>query len=602
MSRPSNPEDTSSKGLSRRDFLHTAGIATLALGSGAVSLSREEALAQETPSVQSKPAGPIKPKPYNVLFILCDQERYLPELTGKGHWPGRDRLAKMGTTFENHQICSAVCTPSRSVIFTGQHIQHTKMFDNTNFPWIDNLSLDIPTIGHMMRKAGYYSTYQGKWHLHSRLHEHFAPNEPLRFIGNDLMNEYGFSDFTGIGDMVGDPLGGYHTDQFVTATSQAWLRRKGKSLNEEGQPWFMALNLVNPHDVMFYNTDKPGQKVQGDPKPGMSINRDPKDKIYTKKWDVPLPPSRKEDWDKPGRPDAHFEYQKARRLLVGAVPNEDQRWRRLQNYYFNCISDMDRSLDNILTELDNLGMLENTIVIFTADHGELCGAHGMSGKGSTAYREQNNVPFMMYHPDMPGGKKCQAVTSHLDIVPTILSMTGADKKQEKAVVDNLHGHDVSPVLENPEKASTDAIREGALYCYGMWSYMDADWLKEILGAVASRKKLTRETAPKPDAKKRAAIRTVFDGRFKYSRYFSPLDHNQPTTIEEIFKVNDVELFDLKNDPHETNNLALDKTRYELLLTMNDKLNRLIQNEVGKDDGFHLPHIDGVNWAFERFDP
>ena len=602
MSHYDTDKDSRSKGISRRDFLQTAGIATLAVGSGAMSLTPKTAQAKQAATKQTKPPRPVKPKRYNVLFIVTDQERYFPELTGKGHWPGRDRLTRMGTTFENHQICSAVCTPSRSVIFTGQHIQHTRMFDNTNFPWIDDLSFDVPTIGHMMRDAGYYSTYQGKWHLHSRLHEHFAPSEPLRLVGSDLMNEYGFSDFTGIGDMVGDPLGGYQTDPFVTATAQGWLRRKGKDLNEKDQPWFMALNLVNPHDVMFYNTDKPNQKKQSEPKPMMLINREPDDRIYKKSWNVPISPSRKEEWNKRGRPKAHFEYQKARKLLVGAIPNEDQRWQRLQDYYFNCVSDNDRSLDAILDDLDNLGMMDNTIIIFTADHGELCGAHGMSGKGATAYREQNNVPFIVYHPDMRGGKKCRAITSHLDIIPTILSMTGADKKQKKEVVERLHGHDVSPLLENPERAALDAIREGALYCFGMWSYMDADWLKKVTQAVASRKKLTKDTIPKPDTKKRSNIRTVYDGRYKYSRYFSVLNHNRPTTAEQIFKVNDVELFDLKNDPNEMKNLAREKTKQDLLLAMNDKLNRLIDSEVGKDDGSHLPELEGVNWAFERFDP
>jgi len=334
----------------------------------------------------------------------------------------------------------------------------------------------------------------------------------------------------------------------------------------------------------------------------MAINREPDDKIYQKKWDVPLPASRKEKWNKPGRPKAHFEYQKSRKLLVGAVRNEDRRWGALQDYYFNCISDNDRSLDTILTELDSLGMMENTIIMFTADHGELCGAHGMSGKGATAYREQNHVPFILYHPDMLGGRKCRTVTSHLDLVPTILAMTGADKKQKTEVVDKLHGHDVSPLLENPGQAPLDAIREGALYCYGMWSYMDADWLKNVVTAIASGKKLTKDTVPKPDAKKRSAIRTVYDGRYKYSRYFSSTEHNRPTAVKQIFQVNDVELFDLQNDPYEMNNLAMDKTKQDLLLAMNDKLNRLIDAEVGRDDGSHLPVIDEVNWAFERFDP
>jgi arylsulfatase len=146
MSQSDKSKDNSAKGLSRRDFLQTAGIATLALGSGAMSLTPETAQAQQSSSVKSKPGGPLKSKRYNVLFILTDQERYLPELLGKGHWPGRDRLAKMGTTFENHQVCSMVCTPSRSVIFTGQHIQHTKMFDNTHHRTYDarrRLLLDL---------------------------------------------------------------------------------------------------------------------------------------------------------------------------------------------------------------------------------------------------------------------------------------------------------------------------------------------------------------------------------------------------------------------------------------------------------------------------
>ena len=495
-----------------------------------------------------------------------------------------------------------VCTPSRSVIFTGQHIQHTKMFDNTDFPWCDDMSFDIPTIGHMMRDADYYSTYQGKWHLNERIHEHFPEGKPFQMVGHDTMEKYGFSDFTGIGDIVGDPLFGYYTDQFVTATSQAWLRRKGKTLNDEGQPWFMTLSLVNPHDVMFYDTDKPGQKVQGAHRTMFEITRDPDDKIYKKKWDVPLSPSRKEPWDKPGRPSAHYDYQKSMAMLTGKIPNEDERWQKMQDYYFNCFSDNDRSVETILTELENLGMLDNTIVMLTSDHGELCGAHGMSGKGATAYREQNNVPFIVSHPDMPGGKKCRAVTAHNDIVPTILAMTGADKKQKKKVTDRLHGHDVSPLLENPEKADFDAVRDGALYCYSMWAFMDGEWLQKVAKKAGRGEEMTLESIPRPDIKKRSNIRTVYDGRYKYSRYFNSQKHNRPTTIEQIFEVNDVELFDLKNDPNEMNNLALDKKNRDLLLAMNDKLNRLIDSEVGKDDGSHLPKITGVNWAFERFDP
>jgi arylsulfatase A-like enzyme len=590
-----------SKGVSRRDFIKTTGMGALAasLGSSGCDTGSTEAT---QPEVASRPAGgSVSAKPYNVMVILTDQEHYLPKLMGKGHWPGRDRLAKMGTTFENHQICSAVCTPSRSVIYTGQHIQHTRMFDNTNFPWIDSLSFDIPTIGHMMQDAGYYTTYHGKWHLNHDMDKPIKGAKKI-LIGHDIMEKYGYSEYNGLGDDIGMTLGGYHYDQVSTATAQGWLRRKGKVLNQEDKPWFLALGLVNPHDVMFYNTDQPGQDVQKSPNLLYDIAREPDDKIYKQKWDYPLSSSRKQPWDDPGRPHAHQEFQKCRQSLVGQFPNEDTRWKRLQDYYLNCISDCDRSVDRILTELDNLGMLDNTIVIFTADHGELCGAHGMHGKGANAFREQNNVPYIIYHPDIRGGGKCKTVTSHVDLIPTILAMTGADKKQKPEVMKNLHGHDISPVLKNPEKAPHDAIRYGALYCFNMWCYMDADWLAKVTKILASGEKLDLDTMPKPDVNKRSSIRTIFDGRYKFSRYFSPTQHNRPTTIEQIYEVNDVELYDLEEDPYEMHNLELDKRKNaKLIMTMNDKMNKLIDDEVGSDMGEFLPNIKNVNWTFDHFD-
>jgi len=255
-----------------------------------------------------------------------------------------------------------------------------------------------------------------------------------------------------------------------------------------------------------------------------------------------------------------------------------------------------------MTELDNLNMLEETIVIFTSDHGELCGAHGMHGKGATAYQEQNNVSCIIYHPDIDGGQSCDALTSHLDIIPTILAMTGADKKQKPEVRENLRGHNFSKLLEQPAKADFDTVREANLFCYNMWSYMDADWFKKLGPNVLTESNFDLNKAPRPNQKKRSAIRSVFDGRYKYNRYFSPQEHNSPETLEEIFMVNDVELYDLQNDPHEMKNLARDKNKQDLILTMNAKMNRLIAAEVGVDDGSFLPPVDGVNWEVKRFDP
>ena len=137
---------------SRRDFLKTSGLSALALGAGAALGVAGNATA--SPGPQPSGGGLMQGQgsykgPYNILFLLVDQERlFRPgELPVGFHLPGHERLMKAGTTFLNHRINSAVCTSSRSVIYTGRHIQQTKMFDNTNFPWIQSLSTEVPTVG-----------------------------------------------------------------------------------------------------------------------------------------------------------------------------------------------------------------------------------------------------------------------------------------------------------------------------------------------------------------------------------------------------------------------------------------------------------------------
>lgn len=590
-------------GLPRRAFLQGAGAGALTLGVASRALGQGAARGTKV-EVGSAPKAPLAPGgKYNILFIFTDQERYFAELP-RGAWPAHERLEREGVTFENHQICAAVCTPSRSVVYTGRHIQHTGMFDNTNYPWQDSLSTEMPTIGDMLRECGYYTAYKGKWHLNEKFDTGVGSGIPERLF-NSEMEEYGFSDFHGIGDVIGHTLGGYHFDETVASTTGHWLRSKGRPMNDEGKPWFMAVNFVNPHDVMMYNTDLPGQPVQGDGPQGGNIEREPALALYHRKWGLPLPPSRHEAFDTPGRPRAHAEYRDCRAFIVGKVPNEDERWGRLQDYYVNCISDCDRSIDRLLTELDELGLADNTVVVLTSDHGELCGAHGLSGKGATAFREQNHVPFVVRHPALEGGGRCKAVTSHIDIVPTILSLAGADDATKTRLTKGLPGKDLSPLLADPENASLDAVGPGALYCFNMWSYLDADFMAEAVKTIMSGSdpEALAKSGVKPDLMKRGAIRTVYDGRYKFSRYFANLQHNRPTTMEEVLKLNTLELFDLDNDPYETENLALDTGKNgELVMAMNEKLNAIIDSQVGEDIGQMLPQPEGVSWAVTKIDP
>ena len=578
------------------------------IGAGAVASSFGTSLFENGTALAAANSGragvsQTAGRPYNILFILTDQERYFRpgELPKDYRLPAHERLVKKGIVFENHQINSCVCTPSRSVLYTGRHIQHTKMFDNTNFPWISSMSTDLQTLGDMLREAGYYTAYKGKWHLTKEFETVNELGTPTKIFTKE-MEAYGFSDYFGVGDIIGHERGGYLHDGITSAMGVNWLRGRGMDLATQGKPWFLAVNLVNPHDIMFLNTDRPGEPVQA--RNILShILPQPATPLYAKQWAFELPPTYPQHLDAPGRPSAHSDYLRSHDTLVGRIPNEDWRWRRRHNYYLNCLRDVDRHIVPLLDELEALGFASNTIVVLTADHGDIDGAHRLHSKGATAYREQNNVPLIVVHPAYAGGKRCRAVTAHVDIAPTLVSLTNVSLEKKAAITNGLPGKDFSPLLAAPEKASYAAVRDGSLFCYNMFAYIDGEFMEKVVAMLqqpdgkAKLEEAVKAGALRPDLTKRGAIRSVFDGRYKFARYFSPRQHNRPTSLEALFKLNDLELFDLENDPLERNNLALDKNKSGTLLEqMNAKLNALIDQEVGEDVGQMLPGgVDG-DWV------
>jgi arylsulfatase A-like enzyme len=471
------------------------------------------------------------------------------------------------------------------------------MFDNTNFPWTQSLSTEIRTLGDMLRDAGYYTAYKGKWHLTK---EFETVNKlgvaPTKVFTNE-MEAYGFSDYFGIGDIIAHVQGGYLHDGVIAAMGGSWLRGKGRELAAEGKPWFLAVNLVNPHDVMFYDTDAPGTPVH--PQRGLGhVARDPVDPLYAKKWDFKLPASHFQPLDAPGRPSAHKDFLRSHDAMIGAIPNEEARWRRRHNYYLNCLRDVDRNIASVLAELDASGLADRTIVVLTADHGDMDGAHQLHAKGAVSYREQNHVPLIVVHPAYPGGKQCRAVTSHVDIAPTLVAMTGVAPERRAAICKGLPGKDLSGVLAAPEKAGVDAVRDGALFNYNMFAYLDGDFLLKAVEHLNKGGKPDQLKAAGivPDMRKRGAVRSFYDGRYVFARYFSPKQHNRPATLEEVYRFNDVELYDLHADPLEMNNLAAGGTpRREIVAAMNEKLNRLIDAEVGEDRGQMLPGGIDAGW-------
>jgi arylsulfatase A-like enzyme len=582
---------------SRRDFLRIAGAGAVALGVGAGGAAHGAAAAAggagKGAGAAARAAGP-----YNILFILTDQERHFRpgELPAGYRLPAHERLMKQGTTFVNHRIGSCVCTPSRSVLYTGQHIQHTRMFDNTNFPWITSLSTEVRTVGDMLRDAGYYTAYKGKWHLTKEFETVNKLSAPTRIFTQE-MEAYGFSDYFGIGDIIAHTQGGYLHDGVIAAMGASWLRGKGRELAAAGKPWFLAVNLVNPHDVMFYDTDAPGTPVQA--RRGLThVARDPVDPLYARQWDFELPANHAQALDAPGRPSAHRDFLRSHDALVGAIPNEAARWRRRHNYYLNCLRDVDRNIAAVLAELDASGLADRTIVVLTADHGDMDGAHQLHAKGAVSYREQNQVPLIVAHPAYPGGRQCRAVTSHVDIAPTLVAFTGVAADRRSAIVKGLPGKDLSVLLPAPERAGVDAVRDGALFNYNMFAYLDGEFLVKAVEHLnkGGKPDQLKGAGVVPDMMKRGAVRSIYDGRYVFARYFSPKQHNRPATLEEIYRFNDVELFDLRADPLEMKNLAAGASpQRELVVAMNDKLNRLIDTEVGDDRGQMLPGGIDAGW-------
>lgn len=587
--------DQPSNSLSRRDFLRLAGSGAAALGLGVMDGASNPAMAAHGASVLS--SGMNGSGPFNILFILTDQERFFRpgELPIGYKLPAHERLMKQGTTFLNHRINSCVCTPSRSVLYTGQHIQQTRMFDNSNFPWVDSMSTDIRTLGDMLRDAGYYTAYKGKWHLTKEFETVNKLGAPTKIFTQE-MEEYGFSDYVGVGDIIAHHQGGYLHDGVTTAMAGSWLRGKGRELAAEAKPWFLAVNLVNPHDVMFYDTDAPGTSVQAS-KALTHVVREPKDPLYAKQWHFDLPPNHKHRIDAPGRPNAHRDFLRSHDALVGEIPNEEPRWRRRHNYYLNCLRDADRNIANILAELDASGLADRTIIVLTADHGDMDGAHQLHAKGAVSYREQNHVPLIVSHPGYAGGKQCSAVTSHVDLAPTLVAMTGVALDKRAEIVRGLPGKDFSGLLSAPERAGLDAVRDGVLFNYNMFAYLDGDYLYKAVAHLKAggKPEQLKAAGTVPDMRKRGAVRMVYDGRHVFARYFSPRQHNRPSTLEDLQRLNDLELFDVQADPLETTNLATNEKKRDLLLAMNDKLNRLIDAEVGEDRGQMLPGGVDAGW-------
>ncbi len=526
-------------------------------------------------------------KKLNVLMIITDQEQSVASYP-KGlmeKLPAHKELMDRGMLVENYHIHTSPCTPSRSTILTGRHTQQTGMFLNSDNSPNPELPTDMPTIGHMMQEAGYYTSYKGKWHLSRINHERNWNRVPGGVYPNSekALEKYGFHDYGFDGEELGLTWDGYRSDMFVAGDAARSIFDFARRDKSGGKPWFMVVGLVNPHDIMFY--DATGEQAKSRPHPDAlaPVKREPGDPIYETDNGFDLPESFYKD-DLSTKPEAHRAIRDQNDRFFGAMPLADiESWKRFRNYYYNCLRDVDRRLGQLLWALKQSGQLENTIIVYTTDHGERAGAHGLRQKAGTIYREEANVPMIIAHPDHKGGRTTKALMGAIDIAPTLMSMAGLPASAVASK--QLPGVDVSGLLGSPEKP-TERDKQGILFNYAV-AHMWEPLPRGTVGPMPPRQQIT-DYRQVYDLSKRRLHRGVHDGRYKFARYFAPAHHHIPADWETLARMNDLELYDTQADPNELVNLANDPKHRKTVLRLNAMTNALIAREVGVDNGSYYP--------------
>ncbi len=538
---------------------------------------------------ENRPGGTATDKPpYNILFVISDQRSFRLFTEGEYSLPATGAIAHRGVTFNNHYIASAMCSPSRASFLTGRPPQVHHVFDQMEYPYTPTLDPKLPNMGSVLQSLGYKTAYFGKFEMDKAI---LKVKPTVNYSG--AIASYGFEVFNAGGDIGSSPQSGFDNDHFIAGEAVRWLRENAGATRKGGKPFFMVASFVNPHDIMYGNANVPGQPAVEKAVSPKALPPLPANAIYQKNWPLKLSPSLQESLTAPGMPSALQEYKTGWDAWSGAIPTDrSDMWSVFYNYYLNSMRDQDGALQQIVDVLNEMDMWRDTVVIFTADHGEMAGAHGgLKGKGPFSYEANAHVPLIIAHPAAKAGGSTVALTSHLDLLPTFVGLTGLPEAKRPATVKALPGRDFSALLVDPEKAGVQAVRPGVLFNYMGVSTVDATYLREALAAPYVDKPRPPLSQAKLD--KRGLLSFAFDGRYKFGRYYSPFAFNTPQTLEEIFKDNDVQLFDLQSDPDEVHNLAVEPEKNRAtLLRMNGLLNELIAKEVGVNDGrFLAPYIN-----------
>jgi len=439
--------------------------------------------------------------------------------------------------FKNHRINNSGCRPSRADIQTGVDCNKHGVFctdglaikeEDVNFINPEKTK----TLGMYLRENGYNTHYIGKQHFKN-------------VSGEDDSNleSHGWSNWKSPephGPTSMKNASGYYRDQGYVEEAMTLIPK----LQE---PYCLFISLLNPHDIVFWTAHEmqyfPVGKLLawffGIPYIGPET-----DTTLPEKIDFPT-----DNENLSTKPQAHSQFIEIYKKIISKPffywfhSNKH----RLRRFYYTLIKDVQNNFYKIFETLQKLDSYNNTYFLYTADHGEMLGNHGdMYQKWYSMYEEAIHVPFYIYHPTQKFQPLPENVlTCHLDIVPTILNLAGISIDSNN--ISGFKGKNLAPYILNHRDWNLLSHRRIHFHCYDDVTNGNDDY-----PIIIKRTKLFywlglfRYRGVKGPRMIKAQIKSTPSGIYKYAKYTDPDD---TTNYEE-------EMYDLKNDPLEQNNLVL----------------------------------------------
>jgi len=506
----------------------------------------------------------------NVLFFMVDEQRYPAAYDGEvlRKWmvenlPAQRKLRERGVEFHRHYAQSTACAPSRTSLFTGQYptlhgVSQTDGMGKTAFDpgmaWLDPNT--VPTLGDWFRAAGYQTHYRGKWHIsHADIlvpgtkdslmttedNGDPIPENIDYYRAADRLDDFGFSGWIGP-----EPHG-------ASEANSGWWRdpqycKEALALFDaleasgDDRPWLVVNSFVNPHDIVFYGVVWSALFQL----PYPDLGEVPP---------IPAPPTQDEDLSTKPRAQASY-VQRYGEMFMPQPPSDLYR-----RFYYFLQARVDQYILEVYRRLERSPFFENTIIVYTSDHGDVLGAHGgMHQKWFNAYEETIHVPLIFSGKPIAGTPRGEsALTSHADLLPTLLGLCGVDAGRAAQQLAKTHsetrplvGRDLSALVRG-----TGTIEPEPVY------FMTLDNVSQGLSQVTGRFRQWK-TVVSPNQLE-TVIAELGGATWKLTRYAQNLPTpyegqiQNPDLVAEIDKYRDVapeyELYNLTADPYEITNLA-----------------------------------------------